>query len=155
VATTTIEQGGLALATREAVAEARRQRLRERLAHTDYLRLVKWLTQVMTQREVAAGLGVSQPAVAGLVKSAEKVPDKREGFSGADAREIAERYAAGLLTREDTIGQLGRWEYQAPVEDDWLNTPGTWVDVEYVADIGLIDAEMYEAIAEMNEHLYG
>ena len=66
----------------------------------------------MTQVELARGLGLSQPTISDALKTAARVPEPRPGFSGADPYEIAQRYAAGDLTREELVEELSPWEYR-------------------------------------------
>ncbi|MDR1430723.1 MAG: hypothetical protein LBI99_01215 [Propionibacteriaceae bacterium] len=139
------------------IEQARRVRTRERLDHLDYLRLLLALAEHMTQRELAGQLGISQPTVANTLKTARSLADVPEGFSGADPTEIAERHWLGLLSRADTIDQLGRWNYRPYVvteSGDWLDDECTWEEVEGAQQIGLIDMDMYAAAQELNERLY-
>jgi hypothetical protein len=53
------------------------------------------------------------------------------GFSGATPKEICARYAAGLISRDQLIDELGRFPYQEADTtdgDDWLTAvnPGSF-----------------------------
>lgn len=67
--------------------------------------------------------------------------------------ELCERYAAGVLSREQLIDELTRWEYvpaikHDPYEDLAIQPPGTSWDVYYAAMRGLIEMDLYGVIAE-------
>ena len=71
-----------------------------------------------------------------------------EGFSGATPLEICERYAVGLLDREQLVDELTRFPY-VPMDkpDGWddliVNPPGTWNDLSLALGEKLIDIEVY------------
>ncbi|MCL3862986.1 hypothetical protein, partial [Actinotalea sp. K2] len=60
-----------------------RNRLREQIAHLDYLRSLAAAAPGVAQRQLADVLGISQAAVSKTLRSARTVPPVREGFSGA------------------------------------------------------------------------
>ncbi|WP_051196460.1 hypothetical protein [Jonesia quinghaiensis] len=80
-----------------------------------------------------------------------------EGFSGADPYEICERYAAGLISRDQLVDELTRWEYtpnartESLVDDLIINKPGSVADLERALRRGLIEAELYEEIGDRRE----
>lgn len=105
----------------------------------------------MTQTDLAQSLGMTQPSISSALKSAAKVPEPREGFSGASAYEIAQRYAAGEIDRDQLVDELTRWEYvprpQTDGYDDLLIVPdGTFEEVGQARRNGLIDGETYDVI---------
>ena len=82
------------------------------------------------------------------------------GFSGASPYEVAQRYAAGLLAREQTVDELSRWPYKPQDrtegwDDLLLTVPGSFDDVISAADHGLIDDGMYEAILDASSESAG
>jgi transcriptional regulator with XRE-family HTH domain len=92
-----------------AVADVRQLRHRQLLDRLDYLRGLRRLSHRMTQSDLARALGLTQPSISSALKSAAKVADPRPGFAGASPYEIAQRYTAGELDRDEMIDQLGRW----------------------------------------------
>ena len=88
--------------------------------------------------------------------SADEEP--RPAFSGADPYEIARRYAAGELSREQVVDELARWEYRPGVPTDgydWTTgDAGEWEEtVGRAFDDGLLDAETYDAIGDRRQEL--
>lgn len=133
------------------IADVVRLRHRQAVDRRDELRLLRAVAAGMTQTEIARALRISQPAVHKALKAAEQVPDVREGFSGGDPYEIAERYAVGQIDRNQVIDELARWPYaKRPKTDgfDWLveEVPGTFGEVGRAYDDGLLDAEIYDAV---------
>ncbi|WP_424468039.1 hypothetical protein [Pseudoclavibacter helvolus] len=106
-----------------------------------------------TQREIADWTHIAQPTLHGLYRTAEKVADPLEGFSGATPMEICLRHAAGELERDQLVDELARFPYadmDAPDDVDGLmvNPAGTWSEVVSAKRRGLIDAEIYAAVFE-------
>ena len=128
----------------------RRLRSRQVLTRVSYLRELRRAAQETTQTQLARLIGISQPSVNSALKSAAAVPDVRPGFSGATTYEIAQRYDAGEVTREQTIDELGRWSYRPGSPSDGYDwTPadaGEFADVRRAFSEHLIDAEMYDEI---------
>ncbi|SDS71865.1 MarR family transcriptional regulator [Microlunatus soli] len=87
----------------------RQLRHRHILDRLDYLRGLRRLADGMTQTDLARALGLTQPSISSALKSAAKVADLRPGFSGAGPYEIAQRYVAGELDRDQLIDELARW----------------------------------------------
>ncbi|ROQ52558.1 hypothetical protein EDF36_3717 [Rathayibacter sp. PhB152] len=140
----------MAIAQRPDGDTVRRLRSRQVVTRVSYLRELRRAAQDTTQRQLARLIGISQPSVNSALKSAAAVPDVRPGFSGATTYEIAQRYDAGELTREQTIDELGRWSYRpgSPSDGfDWTTADaGEFEDVERAFSEHLIDAEMYDEI---------
>ena len=134
-----------------ALLGARRYRARAEVARLDYLRSLREASSDLPQRQLADALRISQAAVSKSLRTAREVPAVREGFSGASPYEIVQRYAAGELTREQLVDELGRWDY-VPMPrtdgfDDLLIVPdGTFDEVRQGLSEGAIDAETYEEI---------
>ncbi len=136
----------------EAVRWLRHRQAVDRLA---YLRGLRGLTRTMTQQQIAQALDLTQPSVNSALKTAAKVAEVPEGFSGASPYEIAQRYAVGELTREQVIAELTRWPYDpSPTSDGYdaliVDEPGTHT-VEELAralDDGLIDEGLYDELGE-------
>ncbi|PPG50952.1 hypothetical protein C5C36_13765 [Rathayibacter sp. AY1G1] len=140
----------MAIAQRPDGEAVRRLRSRQVVTRVSYLRELRRAAQDTTQRQLARLIGISQPSVNSALKSAAAVPDVRSGFSGATTYEIAQRYDAGELTREQTIDELGRWSYRpgSPSDGfDWTTADaGEFEDVGRAFSEHLIDAEMYDEI---------
>ncbi|ROP44307.1 MULTISPECIES: helix-turn-helix domain-containing protein [unclassified Rathayibacter] len=140
----------MAIAQRPDGDTVRRLRSRQVVTRVSYLRELRRAAQDTTQRQLARLIGISQPSVNSALKSAAAVPDVRPGFSGATTYEIAQRYDAGELTREQTIDELGRWSYRpgSPSDGfDWTTADaGEFEDVERALSEHLIDADMYDEI---------
>ncbi len=132
----------------------RLQRLRARRAvdRLDELRtLARLASSSMSQSAIAVALGVSQPAVSKRLREAAELAPVREGFSGASAYEIAQRCAAGELSREQVLEELSRWSYEPGDRGDGVD----WLSVRLgefertvgkAADQGLIDGELYDEL---------
>ncbi|ALQ32644.1 hypothetical protein AA310_00115 [Arthrobacter sp. YC-RL1] len=139
-----------------AVEAGRARTLRQRvnLDQLDYRRELARLASLgCTQRQLSKVLGISQPSLSTALKTAQKVPAARAGFSGADPYEVCQRYSVGELTREQLIDELTRWEYATPAtrergyfDDLRFATPGSFDDVGQAFDDGLIDAEAYDTV---------
>ncbi|WP_180357948.1 MULTISPECIES: helix-turn-helix domain-containing protein [Actinomycetes] len=104
----------------------------------------------VSQREIAALLGVTQPTVNGILKRAANLPQPAEGFSSATPMEACKRYAAGLLARDQLVDELVRFPYAAverdPFDDFSADPPGAWSEVEDAEGLGLIEEDVYEEI---------
>lgn len=133
---------------------ARTLRQRVNLDQLDYRRELTRLASLgCTQRQLSKVLGISQPSLSSALKTAEKVPPSRPGFSGADPYEVCQRYSVGELTREQLVDELTRWDYVTPAnrEHDYFDdlrftTPGSFDDVGQAFDDGLIDTEVYDTV---------
>ena len=145
------------MTTIDFTAEAGRARtLRQRvnLDQLDYRRELSRLARLGgTQRQLSKVLGISQPSLSTALKTAQKIPPARPGFSGADPYEVCQRFAVGELTREQLIDELTRWQYATPAkrEHDYFDdlrfaTPGSFDDVGQAFDDGLIDADAYDTL---------
>ena len=138
-----------------SVETARQLRNRQTVDRLTYLRTLRALADMMTQRDLADELRMTQPAVSQALKSAARIDDVRPGFSGGSPYEIAQRYAAGELTRAKAVDELTRWSYDpTPVSDGYdaliVDEPGTHAEDELVRalDDGLIDETIYDQIGE-------
>lgn len=138
---------------REAEPGSRLLRARELLdvASLDYKRELKEARKEMTQAQMARVLRVSQPAVAKALQRAEKVPDAVAEFKAASPHEVCQRYAAGLIDRDEVIRELVAWPYRsAPTVNEFGElegeTAGTFTDVENAVSFGLIDDSIYEEV---------
>lgn len=139
-----------------AVEAGRARKLRQRvnLDQLDYRRELSRLASLGgTQRQLSKVLGISQPSLSTALKTAQKVPPAKPGFSGADPYEVCQRYAVGELTRDQLIDELTRWEYATPAkrERDYFDdlrfaTPGSFADVGQAFDDGLIDVNAYDTV---------
>lgn len=140
-----------------ALEQARHLRLVEDLASRDVLRAVRSAADLgALQREIAAALRVSQPAVVKMLqRQPADAPSIPAGHSGATPYEVAERYAAGQVSREQMRAELGAWHYaprQAPDIDEAGVPDLTTVDaLDEALRRGLIDEDDYDAIADLLE----
>lgn len=135
--------------------DARRLRYRKDLAVLDFRRTLAELAEEYTQSQVAEWVGLTQPTVSSVVKTARKTPAVLPGFSGATPQEICERYAAGLIERDQLVRELSAFPYEARGHTDGYDSlivdpPGTWAEVEAALHAGLIGEDVY---AEVFEHL--
>jgi len=133
------------------------RRLRQKLAidQIDYRRSLQRLAESkLPQRDLSEYLRISQPTLSSTLRSAKKTPPVREGFSGADPYEIAQRYAVGEISREQLVDELSRWDYEpGPEPTDGYDTliisvPGSFDDVVRAFSDGLIDAQLYDEILD-------
>lgn len=137
-----------------AAAAAVRLRYRRDVDEVDFRRALAALAlEGHPQAHMAAWLGISQPAVSQLLKTARATSTPRPGFSGASPMELCERYAAGLLSRAELVDELTRWEYPpAPKVDPWedlLMLPeGGFEEVGRALGRGLIDDELYDEVLD-------
>ncbi|WP_369745622.1 hypothetical protein [Paenarthrobacter sp. AMU7] len=148
-----------------AIDLARRALAREDLGRLDYFRALQDAVQSgLPQRDIARALQITQSAVSqALTRAASRgVKAIPEGFSGASPYEIAERYAAGDIDRDEMVRQLSAWPYvKAPDHADQLarewkailppNPPGTFDEVGEAFDKGLIDGDAYDTILDAAE----
>lgn len=131
--------------------ELRRLRSRRDIAELDYLRALRPAAPTGVSRALARALGTAEPALGTELERASQVDDVRPGFSGASPYEIAERFNAGEMTREQLVDELSRWPYvEGRLADDvdWTTAvPGEWnVTVGRALDDGLIDVEIYDLV---------
>ena len=73
----------------------------------------------------------------------------KPGFSGASIREICDRYAVGLLSRDQIIDELQRWPYEPRQTLRWFYENNTDLSSEYLElayDRGLISEDIYDAV---------
>lgn len=145
-----------------ALEVVRREQLRQSVAERDKLRAVLAAREAgATQAQVAEALGVSQPAVVKmLARAADKAPATREGFSSATPLEVAERYAAGLISREQMRAELSTWDYtptprpDGPYDEIWVEDVNSFDGVRQATRYGLIDYDDYDAIlAGRRQHM--
>lgn len=142
-----------AAALLELAHEARRARARREVGGIDYARAVRRALREphVSQVQLAQLLHVSQPAISEL--SRREVPEPLAGFSGATPYEIAQRYAAGDIDREQLVEELIRFPYlpmpQTDGYDSLLVIPaGTVQDIVRAAEDGLLDDALYEQLVE-------
>lgn len=117
----------------------------------DYKRTLKTAARCMTQREMAALLGMSQPAVAKALQRAQAVPAVVGEFNAASPYEVCQRYAAGFIDREELVRLLVEWPYKPT---PWANEygeyeesrDGTWQEVGAALRHELIDAATYDEV---------
>lgn len=130
--------------------------LRSVLYRLDYLRGLRSLGQVLSAREIADRFWTGTDKIQQALATAAQVQDVTPGFSGAGPLEIAQRYAAGLLGREQMIDELRRWSYTPRDTTDGYDTlvvdrPGSWAEVEDAQSQGLITMDEYGLVLELRE----
>lgn len=149
----------------QVLGQARSALARADLGRLDYFRALQTAVRDgLPQRDIARALNVTQSAISQALKQAASkgVGAIPEGFSGASPYEIAERYAAGDINRNEMIRQLSAWTYvkrQDPTEQlaaEWKailspDAPGTFEEVGEAFDKGLIDAEAYDRILDASD----
>ena len=121
------------------------------LAKLEYQRALKSASQTLTQTEIASTAGVSQPSISDALKTAAKVEECKEGFSGGSVHEIILRYNAGQLPKAKLVEELSSWEYEKPGVADSLDgllvdLPNTFREVESALLKGMIDSDIYDAV---------
>lgn len=134
-----------------AVAAVRRLRHRHIIDRIDYLRGLRRLADRMTQAELANALGVTQPSICSALKSAAKIADPPNGFSGASVYEIAERYTAGEIDRAALVDQLSRWPAPGPDRQERQpvdNQPEVLPELGKALRHGLLDESAYQAVLD-------
>ncbi|MFJ2619553.1 hypothetical protein [Glutamicibacter sp. NPDC087344] len=135
----------------EIRAQLLRARQRVEVDVLDYKRTLKAAAEVMSQREMAALQGMSQPAVAKALQRAQAVPAVVGEFNSASPYEVCQRYAAGFIDRAEVVRQLVAWPYKPT---PWANEygeyeeslDGTWEEVSDAARYGLIDYAIYDEV---------
>ncbi len=119
------------------------------LARLDFQRLILAAARSgASEREIRNSVHGYCPDVRELLQEAEKLPPVPEGFSGSGPYEICQRYAVGLLTREQLVDELTRWDYPPlgrtdGCDDLLFDPPGSWAEVEEAESDGLIDINTY------------
>ncbi|RRD47674.1 hypothetical protein [Arachnia propionica] len=120
------------------------------LARLDFQRLILAAARSgASEREIRNSVHGHCPDVRELLQEAEKLPPVPEGFSGSGPYEICQRYAVGLLTREQLVDELTRWDYPPRswprdyFDDYMVDPPGSWLEVEEAESDGLIDISTY------------
>jgi hypothetical protein len=123
-------------------------RARMELAAIDFKRTIQDAAVHVRQNTIAEWAGLSKPRVSQIVN---RTPRPRNGFSGASPTEVAQRYAAGEISAQQTVDELSRWTYNPmpasdPFDETWQPGEGTWFDVETAWFARLITDEMFAAI---------
>ncbi|QIS43002.1 hypothetical protein GW571_13105 [Clavibacter capsici] len=128
--------------------------MRWRLAELDLQREVRRLLDAGAHRdELAKGLRLFGGDDLRRLDGARDVAMPVEGFSGATPLEICERYAVGLLDREQLVDELTRFPY-VPMDkpDGWddlvVNPPGTWMDLSIARGEKLIGMDVYGEVLD-------
>lgn len=137
--------------------ELARARVRREVAELDYQRALVRAAQSHSQREIAHTVQLSQPSVSSALKTARRVAMPEPGQQWASPYEVCQRYAAGELTRDQTIEVLCAWSYvETPPMDPWedlIDLPeGSIHDVGLAYHRRLIDLDMYGIVTEHYAH---
>ena len=139
----------------DEVGRALMLRNRMKVDQLDYRRSLSKLNSFgVSQRRIARDLNISQPSLSSALKTAEKVPALRPGFSGADPYEICLRYSVGDLTQEQVVDELVRWDYVTPGLDEGscgslrFDVSGSFSGVRDACFDGLIEVELYNVVLE-------
>lgn len=135
----------------EIRARLLKARQRMEIDALDYKRTLKAAADGMSQREMAALLGMSQPAVAKALQRAQSVPAVVGEFNAASPYEVCQRYPAGFIARDELVRQLVAWPYKPT---PWANEygeyeeslEGTWEEVGDALRHELIDAATYDEV---------
>jgi hypothetical protein len=136
----------------ERVLRVRKLRALQAVAALDESRALRRLTQEVGAAAVASALDLTEAQLAHRLDEAGAPPSVAAGFSGANAYEIAQRYAVGQLSRDRAVDELSRWPYRPEVPGDgvdWLSGErGEWSEVERALREGLLDPELYDAVLD-------
>lgn len=135
----------------EMRAQLLKARQRMEVDALDYKRTLKAAADGMSQREMAALLGMSQPAVAKALQRAQSVPAVVGEFNAASPYEVCQRYAAGFIDRDELVRQLVAWPYKpTPWANEYgeyeVSLEGTWEEVGDALRHELIDAATYDEV---------
>lgn len=104
-----------------------------------------------TQRDIAAALNVSQPAIAQMLARARRSPDEWQ----RTPRQVAMEFAAGELTREQMRKEFIEWPWTHGHLDgpngpdgEWpeMYVRGSWDELHDAVSEGLITHEDYEYV---------
>lgn len=133
-----------------ARAFARRAR-----AEADFYATVAEIGATVPQTQIAAALHTNQSTVSRwATRGRQQTPP---GQLGRNAYEVAQRFAAGEITREQMLEALTRWPYRPstpPPVEEWNITPAPAAAGSFEAavgrayDDGLLTAEDYDAILD-------
>ena len=137
------------------LSAVRRLRHRHIIDRLDYLRGLRRLAAGMTQADLARELGLTQPSISSALKSAAKVADPPAGFSGASMYEIAQRFTAGELGRDELVDQLSRWP-DGPALDRLSGLKkehGPLRELSKALRDGLLDQSAYRAVLDRRKRL--
>jgi len=146
---------GAVSASAPPLSAVRRLRHRHIIDRLDYLRGLRRLATGMTQADLARELGLTQPSISSALKSAAKVADPPAGFSGASVYEIAQRFTAGELGRDDLVDELTRW----PDPSAFDRSPALDAEQAPLREMsralrdGLLDESAYRAILDQRQRL--
>lgn len=137
----------------QALQKLVRLNLRKQLDELDYKRALKAAYEVAPQVEIAKALGLTQPTVHSALKSAKNVADVVGDFESATPLEACQRYAAGLVVREELVRQLVAWPYKPVPEPNEFgeyeeSRRGSFHDVVSAEYMGLIDTSIYDEVFE-------
>lgn len=131
---------------------------RRALAELDYLRELRRLTNNgHTDKEISRWLRIREEEVSASRQAAENIDEVVDGFCGSSPLEICQRYATGLIPREQLIEELVRWNYPPGGETDGYDSfiiepPGAWSELFSAIDRGFIDRGVYgEVLNRINE----
>lgn len=135
-----------------------RAKVRRDLADLDYRRkVVDASAGGRKQVEIARATGTTQGNVSHLLSPGKRPTPVLRGFHGATPYEVCQRHAAGQLTDDELVNELGRWPYlDADTRTDGYNSllvpvSGSFDDVDLALDQGLIPEELYGRIYEAIE----
>lgn len=141
---------------REWKARLGRAAARRARAEAEFYSTVAEIGGTVPQTHIARVLHTDQSTVSRWVKNARSQPPLPPGQLGHTAYEVAQRYAAGEISREQMLEALIGWDYvpgEPAPENDWYGTPynppGSFEKTTARAyDDGLISAEDYDEILE-------
>lgn len=122
---------------------------RAELAQLEKLRAVLAAAQAgWSQRQIAQCVGVEQPEISRLLKTARLRPEVRE----RTPREVLLRYAVDELDHEQMMNELEHWDYTVgglPADDPTADVyvRGSWDQIERAAD--LLSDNDYQRLLEV------
>lgn len=123
-----------------------------KLAELDFHRALNTAARAgVDNRELAEAARLSTRELTIALRSTRARRDVAEGFSGSDPYEIAQRYVAGEIDRDQVIEELRRWPYAplpevGPLDDYAPDAPGSSEDLSAAYHRGLIDRTIMKEV---------
>jgi hypothetical protein len=147
--------GAMTLHEAEHLNQVVAARARMELASLDFKRSIQNAAEHLRQKTIAEWARLSEPRVSQIIHRTDRI---RPGFSGASPTEVAQRYAVGEISEQQTVDELSRWEYRPmpaadPFDETWDPGSGTWLEVEDAWFARLITDAMFGAIRANRRNL--
>lgn len=144
---------GVVVVVPEELRALYRALVRLDLAELEFRRQVVLAAERMPLEEAAAKLWLPESVLTDALGRPGAVRMPAEGEHSASPYEVCQRYAAGELSREETIAILVAWPYEpvgdiftSPGDDIMVIPEGTIHELFRAETDGLIDTDMCEAV---------